>query len=904
MLRTLLVLGGMLLAGSWLAAAELPAFDFLQPAGRRGWQPLHDLGPLEETPEGLALALTGPDPYLAGPARDYPPDTPLRLRLKLRSDEGGQCQVFYFRDQATETDSVRFPVPAGKWYEAKVRLPALGPGYRLRVDPPGKAGRCVLADLRFEPSTAHPSPKWPKPVPPVLGERPARVESGQLTLLHGRSAYGGFEVHVSRKRMASGYVGALVGYLHAGQARWFAPGTGPQDRVTVQEQAAVAAADRQPAQAVRVRVRATDPDGANWEIDQSFAPGAPGTIAVATRLAVDRDRELLHLPILWLLPGLGDTGSNKTQALLPGIEYLENEPSSSTADLNRPAADRQVPSLHKLTFPLMAVAADDRYVGLMWSRGQNREVCAAFDTPDRWFGSGAQVLGLLFPGSDGQNRDESSLLPFDPVRLEANRPLQADAVIVGGPGSTVVPAVQQYVALQGLPPLPAAGGDAAGYLPLAAQGWLDSRIREQDTFRHAAPGFPAGPAADASLWMEWLAPRMSDAALAQRLRDTAQAALRAVPPAEFNQRQVGHLHGPASVLAFGAVAENAARSREHARALDARFGSDGLVHYRKTDGRVDYGRTHWADHANGLTGQVVATLLREAAFAGDDGLIAGAIARLRGLAVYRDTVPRGAQTWEIPLHTPDILAAAHLVDAYVLGYEITGEECFLDQARYWAWTGVPFVYLAPPAPGAVGAYSTIAVLGATNWVAPVWIGLPVQWCGLVYADALYRLGRHDPQGPWQQLAGGICAAALQQSYPVSDPDFVGLLPDSFSLEIQGRNGPAINPATVLAPGSRFLGGPWVYDFRALRRHGWLVHAPGEITDLAESASGAAFTVRAWRDGPSWLVVNRVTRAPGVRINGQTVKLSHPQSYDPAQHRLLLQLRATARVELVANGGVR
>ena len=154
----------------------------------------------------------------------------------------------------------------------------------------------------------------------------------------------------------------------------------------------------------------------------------------------------------------------------------------------------------------------------------------------------------------------------------------------------------------------------------------------------------------------------------------------------------------------------------------------------------------------------------------------------------------------------------------------------------------------------------------------------------------------------QRLEGGICAAALRQSYPAADPDFAGLLPDSFSLEIQGRNGPAINPATVLAPGSRLLGGPWVYDFRALRRHGWLVHAPGEITDPAESATGAVFTVRAWRDGPSWLVVNRVTRAPGVRINGQTVKLSDPHAYDPAEHRLVLQLRATARVELVVQDG--
>ena len=124
--------------------------------------------------------------------------------------------------------------------------------------------------------------------------------------------------------------------------------------------------------------------------------------------------------------------------------------------------------------------------------------------------------------------------------------------------------------------------------------------------------------------------------------------------------------------------------------------------------------------------------------------IAQGIARLRALAKFRGRVPRGAQTWEIPLHTPDILASAHLVRAYALGYELTGEQEFLDQAIDWAWTGVPFVYLVNPTGQPVGPYSTIPVLGATSWKAPVWFGRPVPWCGLVYADALYWLARHAP----------------------------------------------------------------------------------------------------------------------------------------------------------------
>src|SRR5207253_380680 len=159
---------------------------------------------------------------------------------------------------------------------------------------------------------------------------------------------------------------------------------------------------------------------------------------------------------------------------------------------------------------------------------------------------------------------------------------------------------------------------------------------------------------------------------------------------------------------------------------------------------LDFGSTHFAPDANGYTASVVEPLLEMATFCGNSGLISEGLRVLRALDGFAGTVPRGAQTWEIPLHTPDILAAAHLVRAYTLGYELTGEPHFLEQARYWAWTGVPFLYLINPTAQPVGPYATIAVLGATHWTAPVWLGQPVQWCGLVYADALYRLAPYDP----------------------------------------------------------------------------------------------------------------------------------------------------------------
>ena len=91
-------------------------------------------------------------------------------------------------------------------------------------------------------------------------------------------------------------------------------------------------------------------------------------IEVHTECLVDAPRDAVFLPLLLLLPGHGSFGPLKGQALFAGVEYLENEPSSSTADLTGPGANRRVPASAKVTFPLMAVQAHGHYVGLTWDR--------------------------------------------------------------------------------------------------------------------------------------------------------------------------------------------------------------------------------------------------------------------------------------------------------------------------------------------------------------------------------------------------------------------------------------------------------------------------------------------------------------------------------------------------------
>ncbi|HXJ55933.1 MAG TPA: hypothetical protein VNU68_04635 [Verrucomicrobiae bacterium] len=857
----------------------LPEFDFTKAGTAREWGQLHDIEALKPSAEGLQILINGPDPYFSGPARDYPANTPLWLIARLRSDQAGMAEVFYFREGPKAGQSVQFQVPAGRWVEARVPMPALGAGHRLRFDPPGNSGRVLLASLRFEKRLVLPVPTWPDWNPPQPAAQRA-LASGELELFFSQTAPFAVELRASGQSVAFGHPRLRIAYVMREEVHW------------LDLSGAVVGMDPAGPGMLSMTARRRDQDGAEWTYRQTFRAGAPGAVVTETTVQVDQDRAVVFLPMHTLLAGEGSFGSHKGQGLLAGLEYLEDEPSSSETDIIGPEANRRVPASHKITFPLMAIQAAGRYVGLIWEDA--RRFSALFDSPDRTFGSRGHVMSVLFPGADAPSRQEGSLLSDAPQTIKANQPIVSRAWFIGGAGTTVVPAVQQYVQLRGWPSLPDTGLSFSEYVALATQGWLSSKCRETNRYRHAVwPGFQAQPAADAAVFETWLAGRAENPAQSEALRAAAAGALSVVEPRQFYHSAVGHIRSPVAPLVFGEVLAAVKAARQVGLSQLERFSPDGSIPYRRSPNGPDYGKTHFASDANGLTAQVVATLLEAGAFSGDREEIAQGIARLRALAKFRGSVPRGAQTWEIPLHTPDILASAHLVRAYALGYELTGEKEFLDQAIYWAWTGLPFVYLVNPTGQPVGPYSTIPVLGATSWKAPVWFGRPVQWCGMVYADALYWLARQTPAGPWKKLADGITSAALQHTWRADDHQRVGLLPDFFELPSQTRAGPAINPATVGSSAARLYAQGPLYDRRAFPRSGMIVHAPGEVTDPAEEEQRVDFTVRGWPREPYLVLVNGVTNAPVVKIDGRLT----PAEFHPPEGCLILKLSGTARVQI-------
>lgn len=864
--------------------ADETGFDFRNSRSNH-WQPTHDVQ-LKPAVDGLRISITGSDPYLLGPRLDLPSGERLVVQIRLKSETGGAGQLFYFTENTLEKDSVRFGVPAGDWQEIWLTIPRTGPQVRLRLDPPGTSGSCVVESITVRPGLPHSWPQWQEQ--PVLraGESWS-LTSGTLELRHSQTNSDQFEIAVDGKPTATSGVLPQIGIARAGKIEWL-----PLVSESVIPDGEIR---------LRSSSKANLPGGGELRLNREFSRSGDGVIACHVQLSTTQPCELVYAPLLMVFPGHRSFGDQKQQALFAGLEYLENESSSSDADVDAARALRRVPAAYKITLPLMAVQADDRYIGLIW-QPVPESVAACFDTPDRLFGTKSQVFGLIAPGAVDGRREEGEEIPLVPTRLTPDQPIEVAGQLIGGAAKSIIPAVQKYVELHSLPELPARF-NALQVADLLTAGWLDSPLKVESRFRHAVAGdsFQAQPTADA-IWMlrQLAAVEDSQQAVqaAARLRREADKSLLDLPPGHLHHAAVGHVRVPNGTLLLGDPAEGIAQARNAAAGQLARLGADGRVLYQPSPGRLDFSRTHWSKEASGLHALVVERALSEAIFSGDQGLIDQAINQLRKLDRYANSVPRGAQTWEIPLHTPDILASAHLVDAYLQGYEVTRDPKFLEQAKYWAWTGVPFVYLQPQYRGDVGAYATIPVLGATHWDSVLWIGLPVQWCGLVYANALQSLARYDETGPWKQLADGIVVSGLQQTYPKGPHR--GLLPDSFNVVGQSRNPADINPGTLQIPAIQTLLGWKSYDVRKILESGWTVIAPAEVTLIDALPTRARFEVHGWAREPYFVVVHGLKTRPRIEISKPIPGLREDR-YDPASGTLIVQVQGAVTITLDTSG---
>ncbi|MCP4454129.1 MAG: hypothetical protein GY809_21930 [Planctomycetes bacterium] len=852
-----------------------------------GWVGNAQVAPVQSTPEGLVVNCIGPDPWIEGPAIAFPADHLAQIQLRLRSNADRTAQIFYGPSFVAERVHTFMINNDNQWHDYSVLIPETpGPRTRFRIDPCADKGQIVVESIRISAVNRPDAPPLAAPIPFDASTPSVFLIAGALKLVHSQTQWNALTLSCEQQAMSQGYTGEAIGIQFENETQWLALN---------RAQISVTSSDI----AVTVTACLQDARYARWQVQRTFA-AVPGesTLAVTTTVQVDHDRDVIHIPWLTLLPGFESFGTHKDQALFAGLEYLANEPSSSTADLTGLDHVRRMPDPLKVTFPLMAVTSKRQYLGLIWTPGP--QVSPGFDSPDTLFGSGSHAFWLSGPAV-GETRFANDLVAHTPMTLEANVPMRVQAWIIAGQGRSIVPAVQQYVRLIPLPPLPEVPGGHARAVDLLAHGWLDSTINHEGRFRHAVWGnsFNPAPAADAAAFMQTLSVQTRDPALSERLTQGVTQTLACLNPNDPYASSVSHIRTPLAPLLFGKVNEYVRLRHKQALAQLRGFDQAGRVLYRPQPDKPDYSKTHFAKHANGLGNRNLVDILAAATLCHDPDLTRQALHRLdQQTALYANTVPRGAQTWEIPLHTPDIMASAHMVRAYVLGYLLSDRSEYLNQARYWAWTGVPFVYLVNPTEEPTGPYATIAVLGATNWQAPVWLGQPVQWCGLVYGAALHELAAVDPDGPWHQLSQGITRIGVQMTWPKSDIERQGLLPDYFHLRAQVSDGPAINPGTLGAHLAEAFDQVPLYDRRRVTGIQGFIHAPGRITILNSRQKQITFTVETLGDAAHHILISGPDiQSVSVSLKTGTTWADCANACDESLDFMVIQARNHATIRL-------
>ena len=890
---------------SQASSREIVLGDFTR--GDSGWRAAHHMKDVEVSAAGTSFTVTDNDPWFLGPETSIPaaPAGATKVRFTITCEPtacAGAWEIYHNLE--------------GKGYDErkKFALRACGhePYTRFSVDMPVKGFSSVDGSFRIDPPAAIGDrftiksftveilkPLWTyRPATPqelVLPGNAIVLEGDGWRLRHDPARMGAFRFE-SHGKTVEGCVGEAC-VVAASRRR----GDTPPYQI---DWSAVRPSVEKNKDGFTMSAETRDPEGRRWRMSRSFARTDKhrSRLSILTKYECD-EAEVLHVPYLTLFAERSSNG-RKHQAMLAGLEYLDDEPSSSTKEIRMPESNRLIPAIQRICAPIAALTDEKAWLAAKWMMPRKRQYSVVFDTPDRQFNSGGHLLAFWFPAV-GAARPESELGIYEAERYSGG----FHAVFLqAGDGATVADALASLVRSDSLPSPDRF--DVADTLALLSRGWLDSKLREGTKVRHAAlPGFALQQASDAPALMLWLAAQMEsrpshDAALVKRLRETALDMFAAVDPKEIGVACVSHIQRPVAPLLAGDVnswiAARDARLRERTKSLAGGY----RVWKAKADPSRDLGSTLGAEDCNGYTAMAMEEMLVDATWSGDEAEIAGAIAALdTALARYEGTVPRGAQPWEMPLHTPDIIASGLMVRCCALGYLLKPDAKYLKAARYWAYTGLSMVYLTPPPfsfPEGVdpfGCYATCGVMGATNWDLVSWMGRPVQWCGLVYSAALYdylRLCGRDEAALWRKIADGIVASGVHQTYPASEPDRQGLLPDSIFIEAQTRNPAPINPGDVQENLAEMLKSPY-YALRAFPGASpVLLHMAGDATGLERRGNVLSCRIEAWPDMESRLVLTRVGPVASAALNGRPL----PFTYDAARRIAIVTLPARAKGNLV------
>jgi len=556
---------------------------------------------------------------------------------------------------------------------------------------------------------------------------------------------------------------------------------------------------------VRFAGSVRDSTGTTWSFEMTYrASGAWDWLETSVEVRPDKPAGLLLFDGPQLLVGERSFGAVKEGALFPGLEWLTaEESSSSTLDAHPPIHLRVVPHPLKVTVPHMAVMAEGYLVGLMWDPLQEwapgRSMpTARFASPNWLYQQENHLMGLSAPSIEEWVR-ENEFIAHTPYRVGAGETLRLEAQVTIARTSDLLAAMDLYTKRYGVADPGESPRSWEEQRRLMAHAYMESYwIPEAKGWGHVH-GWEPQPFPGLNEVLRMLADREPDPArkdaMRERVREVMLAGMLKHDLGWLGTSAGGHITLRTFPFFEGYLFQALDTWGNQVRAQVASQQADGHWVFTPSSDPAHQALGRRGERALGLTATPAWDVLRYARVTGDP---AARDAGLKALAAMRDfRVPRAAQTWEVPVHSPDILAAAKAIGAYIEGYRLTGDPAYLEDAKYWARAGLPFVYVWGLEDRPVMKYATIAAFGATHYVLP-WFGRPVQWNGLVYAYHLMELAEYDRSFPWEQVAKGIVLSAMRQERTEEPakggyPDVWELIPNRPILNVD------ISPETIAKP---------------------------------------------------------------------------------------------------------
>ncbi len=464
----------------------------------------------------------------------------------------------------------------------------------------------------------------------------------------------------------------------------------------------------------------------------------------------------------WLKIGEASFGTEKDDAILPGVDWVvKDEWSSGTDFFKDPWALRVVPHPNKVSIPLMAISHEGTGLGLSWDPKQ---------VATRWFNYRAHVpqpvfaapnfvdrmnnnlIGLMVPDATIEGH-ENEIYAEQPLELKIGQQINFDAELWLTEGNSL-DVVTDWVKRNGLPEPSEPRWSYEETLDRIANAyntnlWHEGKgfgviQRPNTSIRPSVPGF-----------LVRYAEEHKDTQLGKELKEKLEWCRKQLDKPETGKR------------------ERLARLREKGDELIDRQGPKGEFYFdieNRDFGKDDFIVATSYIEPMGLSEDTALEFIMRPALelleigqeTGDKKYLDAARKTFDfGMHMQR---PEAGDFWETPIHAANLLAGGNAAIAYYEAYREFGEEEYKDKAIYWIRSIIPLTHLWETDEVEM-LYNTKPVLSSSDWYFANWVRDHVQWEVLkVFAesgDRNIRWAEVDPEIDWDRYHEGITNAAIR-----------------------------------------------------------------------------------------------------------------------------------------------